>query len=42
MVGYDPKEGTLLGIEILSMTETPALGQRYRKSLLKASSKENP
>ena len=27
MVGYDPKEGTLLGIEILSMTETPAWGK---------------
>ena len=30
MVGYDPKEGKLLGIEILSMTETPGLGARIK------------
>lgn len=31
MVGYDPIEGTLLGIEILSMSETPGLGARIQE-----------
>ena len=30
MVGYDPKEGKLLGIDILSMSETPGLGARIK------------
>lgn len=28
MVGYDPKEGKLTGLEILSMQETPGLGAK--------------
>lgn len=35
MVGYDPKEGTLLGIEILSMTETPGLGAKIQEEAFK-------
>jgi len=35
MVGYDPKEGTLLGIEILSMTETPGLGAKIQEEPFK-------
>jgi len=31
MVGYDPKEGKLTGIEILSMSETPGLGARIKE-----------
>ena len=31
MVGYDPKEGKLTGIEILSMSETPGLGARIQE-----------
>ncbi|HHY42531.1 MAG TPA: RnfABCDGE type electron transport complex subunit G [Thermoanaerobacterales bacterium] len=35
MVGYDPKEGKLLGIEILSMSETPGLGARIQEEAFK-------
>lgn len=35
MVGYDPKEGTLLGIEILSMSETPGLGAKIQEEAFK-------
>lgn len=31
MVGYDPKEGVLLGIDILSMSETPGLGAKIKE-----------
>ena len=31
MVGYNPGEGKLLGIEILSMSETPGLGARIKE-----------
>ncbi|MFO7152430.1 MAG: RnfABCDGE type electron transport complex subunit G [Bacillota bacterium] len=31
MVGYDPKEGKLTGIEILSMSETPGLGAKIKE-----------
>ncbi|HHW01634.1 MAG TPA: RnfABCDGE type electron transport complex subunit G [Thermoanaerobacterales bacterium] len=31
MVGYNPKEGKLTGIEILSMSETPGLGARIKE-----------
>mgnify|MGYP000217862361 FL=1 len=35
MVGYNPKEGKLLGIEILSMSETPGLGARIQEEAFK-------
>lgn len=35
MVGYNPKEGKLLGIDILSMTETPGLGSRVAEEAFK-------
>lgn len=31
MVGYNPKEGKLTGIEILSMSETPGLGAKIKE-----------
>lgn len=31
MVGYNPKEGKLTGIEILSMSETPGLGSKIKE-----------
>ncbi|ADL07469.1 RnfABCDGE type electron transport complex subunit G [Thermosediminibacter oceani] len=31
MVGYDPKEGKLTGLQILSMAETPGLGARIQE-----------
>jgi electron transport complex protein RnfG len=31
MVGYDPKEGKLTGIEILTMSETPGLGAKIQE-----------
>lgn len=31
MVGYNPTEGKLTGIEILSMSETPGLGDRIKE-----------
>jgi len=31
MVGYNPKEGKLLGIDILSLSETPGLGARIQE-----------
>ncbi|WP_422444481.1 RnfABCDGE type electron transport complex subunit G [Thermoanaerobacterium sp. DL9XJH110] len=35
MVGYDPKEGKLTGLEILSMQETPGLGARITEPAFK-------
>jgi electron transport complex protein RnfG len=35
MVGYDPKEGKLTGLEILSMQETPGLGARITEAAFK-------
>lgn len=35
MVGYNPKEGNLLGIEILSMSETPGLGAKINEEAFK-------
>lgn len=32
MVGYDPAEGRLLGIDILAMTETPGLGAKIEEA----------
>ncbi|MDD4569696.1 MAG: RnfABCDGE type electron transport complex subunit G [Tepidanaerobacteraceae bacterium] len=40
MVGYNPKEGKLLGIEILSMSETPGLGARIKEEAFTKQFKE--
>jgi electron transport complex protein RnfG len=32
MVGYDPEQGVLTGIEIISMSETPGLGAKIKEA----------
>lgn len=32
MVGYDPKQGVLTGVEIISMSETPGLGAKIKEA----------